>query len=188
MGSDDETGRRLAPRTAYPSSLARAALRRHTPKVGAGCPNRARPDLCGGCSVMGIPTAILGHEHRFRPPSLNGGCRFSQRTFAGPWATRKMRRLCSPCAACSAGLAPSCASCRATRPISIRSNKFLRQAQDPTAQVDRAGIEVDFIPTQHDEFLDAYARQQRNYHQPHLFICHGGHKRVTSASVSSRSP
>ena len=44
-------------------------------------------------------------------------------------------------------------------------------------QLDRAGIEVDFIPTQHDEFLDAYARQQRNYHHPHLFICHGGHKR-----------
>jgi hypothetical protein len=37
-------------------------------------------------------------------------------------------------------------------------------------QVDRAGIEVDFIPTQHDEFLDVYARQQRNYHQPDLHL------------------
>ena len=34
-----------------------AALRRQTPKVGAGCSNWARPDLCGGCPAMGIPTA-----------------------------------------------------------------------------------------------------------------------------------
>jgi hypothetical protein len=59
VGSYDETGRRLASRSAHPSSLARSALRRQTPKVGAGCPNRARPDPCGGCPVMGIPTAIL---------------------------------------------------------------------------------------------------------------------------------
>ena len=59
VGSDDETGRRLASRAAYPSSLARSALRRQTPEVRAGCSNRARPDLCGGCPVMGIPTAIL---------------------------------------------------------------------------------------------------------------------------------
>ena len=65
MGSDDETGRRLASRAAYPSSLARAALRRQTPKVGAGCSNRARPDLCGGCPVMGIPTAILQQSWPF---------------------------------------------------------------------------------------------------------------------------
>src|SRR5262245_59036770 len=32
----------------HPSSLARSALRRQTPKVGAGCSNWARPDLCGG--------------------------------------------------------------------------------------------------------------------------------------------
>src|SRR5829696_9825427 len=31
---------------------------RQTPKVGAECPNRARSDLCGGRSVMGVPTAI----------------------------------------------------------------------------------------------------------------------------------
>jgi hypothetical protein len=34
------------------------ALRRHSPKVGARCANRARRDLCGGCPVTGIPTAI----------------------------------------------------------------------------------------------------------------------------------
>jgi hypothetical protein len=28
------------------------------PRLGAGCGNAARPVLCGGCSVMGIPTAI----------------------------------------------------------------------------------------------------------------------------------
>src|SRR6202043_2731360 len=33
---------------------------RQTPKVRAGCSNRARPDLCGGCPAMGIPTEILG--------------------------------------------------------------------------------------------------------------------------------
>ena len=33
-------------------------LRRQTPKVGAECPNWARSDLCGGRSVMSVPTAI----------------------------------------------------------------------------------------------------------------------------------
>jgi hypothetical protein len=30
----------------------------HPPEVGARCVNYARRDLCGGCPVMGIPTAI----------------------------------------------------------------------------------------------------------------------------------
>jgi len=30
--------------------------------VGARCVNRARRDLCGGCSAMGIPTASIGRE------------------------------------------------------------------------------------------------------------------------------
>src|SRR4029077_355550 len=51
VGPYDAIGRRLAPRAAHPSSLARPALRRQTPKVGAGCSNWARPDLCGGCSA-----------------------------------------------------------------------------------------------------------------------------------------
>jgi len=42
-----------------PRTASRSALRRQTPKVGAGCSNRARPDLCGGCSAMSIPTANL---------------------------------------------------------------------------------------------------------------------------------
>ena len=43
------------PRTAS----VRPALRRHTPEVGAGCSNRARPDLCGGRPEMDVPTANL---------------------------------------------------------------------------------------------------------------------------------
>src|SRR6185312_17542909 len=58
MGADGEVSRCLAPPTARPSPLAKCPLRRQTPKVGAECPNRARSDLCGGRSVMGIPTAI----------------------------------------------------------------------------------------------------------------------------------
>jgi hypothetical protein len=30
----------------------------NSPEVGARCVNYARRDLCGGCPVMGIPTAI----------------------------------------------------------------------------------------------------------------------------------
>ena len=34
------------------------ALRRQTPEVGAECPNRARPVLCGGRSAMGVPCTL----------------------------------------------------------------------------------------------------------------------------------
>jgi hypothetical protein len=37
--------------------LARAALRRQTPEVGAECVNRACSDLCGGYAATRIPTA-----------------------------------------------------------------------------------------------------------------------------------
>src|SRR5207245_5442655 len=40
-------------------------LCRHTPKVGAVCPNWARTDLCGGRSVMSVPTAISDSEATF---------------------------------------------------------------------------------------------------------------------------
>jgi hypothetical protein len=62
VGTDDETGQRLASRAAYPSSLARSALRRQTPEARAACSNRPCQGLCGGCPVMGIPTAILAPE------------------------------------------------------------------------------------------------------------------------------
>src|SRR5260370_22691626 len=43
----------------HPSSLAKRALCRQTPKVGAVCGKAARTDLCGGRAVMDVPTAIL---------------------------------------------------------------------------------------------------------------------------------
>src|SRR5260370_12108094 len=36
------------------------AARRHLLAIRTVCGNSARTDLCGGCPVMGIPTAILG--------------------------------------------------------------------------------------------------------------------------------
>src|SRR5829696_644740 len=58
VGEDRVHRQRLAPEAAHPSPLAAAAFCRQTPKVGAGCPNGARPDLCGGRSAMSVPTAI----------------------------------------------------------------------------------------------------------------------------------
>jgi purine-binding chemotaxis protein CheW len=70
LGDD---GRWLASCAAYPSPLARSALRRQTPEVRTGCSNRACPDLCGGCPVMSIPTAILGQSRHFdRAPITSG--------------------------------------------------------------------------------------------------------------------
>src|SRR5213083_1820159 len=39
-------------------------LRRQIPEVGAECPNWARSVLCGGRSVMSVPTAISGIRER----------------------------------------------------------------------------------------------------------------------------
>ena len=39
-------------------------IRRYPPEVGAQCVNRARWDLCGGCSAMGIPTAMCAGRLR----------------------------------------------------------------------------------------------------------------------------
>src|SRR5437016_5779903 len=38
--------------------MAVGKVRRQTSKVGAGCGKAARPVLCGGRSVMSVPTAI----------------------------------------------------------------------------------------------------------------------------------
>src|SRR5664280_495282 len=51
-------GGALAAQTPDIPSLAVSALSRQTPKVGAVCGNSARTVLCGGRSVMGVPTAI----------------------------------------------------------------------------------------------------------------------------------
>jgi hypothetical protein len=42
--------------------MAEHSLRRHTPEVGAGCLNWARPDLCGGRGVTCVPTAIYAFD------------------------------------------------------------------------------------------------------------------------------
>ena len=65
VGADRENGRRLAPETQDPSSVAKRALRRQTPEVGAVCPNWARSDLCGGMPAMAFP-----RRHGRRPCSL----------------------------------------------------------------------------------------------------------------------
>src|SRR6266516_4270061 len=45
-------------------AVTKKTLCRHTPKVGAVCPNWARTVLCGGRSVMSVPTAISGIRAR----------------------------------------------------------------------------------------------------------------------------
>ena len=51
------------PQPENPPPLAGTAFRRQTPKVGAVCPNWARTVLCGGRSVMGVPTAIRARQY-----------------------------------------------------------------------------------------------------------------------------
>jgi hypothetical protein len=48
-------------------------LCRHTPKVGAVCPNWARTDLCGGREVTRVPTAISEMSSRKPDPSSSRG-------------------------------------------------------------------------------------------------------------------
>ena len=48
VGTDAETGRRLAPSASQLSSLAARAFCRQALKVRTGCPNWARPGLRGG--------------------------------------------------------------------------------------------------------------------------------------------
>ena len=59
-----QAGRALATQTPDIPPLARSALSRQTPKVGAVCGNSARMVLCGGRAVMRVSTAI---ECRFTP-------------------------------------------------------------------------------------------------------------------------
>ena len=60
VGPDHAARGHLAPTTKNPSSLAGSALRRQSPKVGPESPNRAGSDLCEGCRVTRISTAITG--------------------------------------------------------------------------------------------------------------------------------
>lgn len=58
MDADDAHRRCMAPASSHTSPVAEPAICRQAPEVGAVCPNWARTDLCGGCPVTGIPTAI----------------------------------------------------------------------------------------------------------------------------------
>ena len=71
---DSAPGQR-APGVGRCTQSAERGLCRQTPKLGAGCVNCARPDLCGGCPAMGIPTAIPD------PPGTAAGVNRRWRTF-----------------------------------------------------------------------------------------------------------
>jgi hypothetical protein len=66
-GNSEETRmRRTQSRGSVPHGLERIRQAmflpyRQTPKVGARCVSCARRDLCGGCTVRSIPTAIFLH-------------------------------------------------------------------------------------------------------------------------------
>ena len=55
MDADDETGRRVSPEAADPSSLAQRAVRRQTPEVGAECPNSGSLGSVRGALRNGRP-------------------------------------------------------------------------------------------------------------------------------------
>src|SRR5208282_3984976 len=104
MDANDEAGRRIPPPATTPASLAKCALRRQTPAVGAECPNWARSDLCGGRSAMGVPTANEFHAQDLPRPTKQ---KFSKRAAASDvsghprlWGRRGMGR--QPCRDCHA--------------------------------------------------------------------------------------
>ena len=53
------------------------SARRHLLAIRTVCGNSARTDLCGGCPVMGIPTAILGRFATFGDGCSRASCRRS---------------------------------------------------------------------------------------------------------------
>src|SRR5262249_20557526 len=67
METDHEDDECLSPQGPHPSSVAPRALRRQVPEVGAECPNGARSVLCGGRSVMSVPTAISEMSRQIIP-------------------------------------------------------------------------------------------------------------------------
>ena len=102
VAADDRAADRWLPETAYHASVAERTLRRQTPKVGAGCGNTARPDLCGGRAVMRVPTAIRPPPRTPYPsPCLRGGPCFCASPTPSP-AKRELlageRIRCSPAA------------------------------------------------------------------------------------------
>src|SRR3954468_9944705 len=86
MAADEEAGRRLAPQAANPPPLAQHAVRRQTPEVGAVCGNAARTVLCGGRSVMSVPTAITYQRRTKAAEALIAS------TYLAGTNTRRVRR------------------------------------------------------------------------------------------------
>ena len=84
-------GKRVTRAGAHTANRNGKTLCRHTPKVGAECPNGARSDLCGGRSVMSVPTAIsemfakypFERSHRFPMNPAKSGDRDYSRLSCG---------------------------------------------------------------------------------------------------------
>ena len=63
-----EPGKRVTRAGAHTANRnEKKTLCRHTPEVGAECPNGARSVLCGGRSVMSVPTAISEMSSQIMP-------------------------------------------------------------------------------------------------------------------------
>ena len=60
VGTDGPTYQAIPTVTARAAPVAKPSVQRETLEVGAECVSSARSDLCGGRSVMGVPTAING--------------------------------------------------------------------------------------------------------------------------------
>jgi hypothetical protein len=113
VGAGNEARRRLAPAPAHPPPLAKPALRRQAPEVGAGCGNAARPDLCGGRSAMSVPTAITNHKNC-------GGC-----CLENPGA---------------ATVVPNCARCMSSRAGYSEPDLSESDAFEPARDCDRDSV------------------------------------------------
>src|SRR6266550_7015143 len=80
---DSEPGKCVTGAGAHTANRNDKTLCRHTPKVGAVCPNWARTVLCGGRSVMSVPTAISEMSRQIIPLKDRTDLRESSRILAG---------------------------------------------------------------------------------------------------------
>ena len=97
VGEDARDHRPLAALATHPPSLASNTFRRQTSKVGAGCLNWARPVLCGGRSVMSVPTAMVYVTVQFSIPPRSCQLQFQSSAFDPlPNFPRRRVRLAEP--------------------------------------------------------------------------------------------
>ena len=68
-------------------------VRRHSPEVGAVCGKAARTVLCGGRSVMGVPTATLLRNPSPADPAVPDGFRKGSTHPTGPIFLMRPRAL-----------------------------------------------------------------------------------------------